>query len=285
MIALLAGLWGACSEEDLDPKSIFGPEAGVVENEFDAWLYTNYVRPYNVQFKYRLEDRETNPQYNLVPADYHNSIALAKMTKHVWIDAYEELLGAAFLRTYCPKILFLVGSVGYDRGQVVLGTAEGGMKIVLYNVNGIDTDNLDLEMLNYFFFHTMHHEFAHILHQTKSYSTDFNLITPSDYTSGSWVNLDDQEALDMGFITPYGSSEPQEDFVEIFSIYITHSAAYWNNLMRRTSAEGRSKIDQKLEIVRDYMLTSWGIDMDALRGIVLRRSEEILTMDDLTMLN
>jgi substrate import-associated zinc metallohydrolase lipoprotein len=284
-MALAAVSLGACSEEGLEPDSIFGPEPGVVENAFDAWLYTNYTRPYNITFKYRLEDRETDPQYNLVPADYTKSIALAKMTQHVWIDSYIELIDSTFIRTYCPKVLFLVGSLGYNDGEVVLGTAEGGMKIVLYNVNAIDPDNLNLEMLNYYFFHTMHHEFAHILHQTKSYSTDFNLISPADYTSGSWVNVGSQQALDMGFITPYGSSEPQEDFVEIFSTYVTRTAGYWNSLVGSAGAMGQSKINQKLEIVRDYMLTTWGIDMDVLREIVLRRSNEVLTMNDLTTLN
>ena len=120
-------------------------------------------------------------------------------------------------------------------------------------------------MLNYWFFKTMHHEFAHILHQTKNYSTDFNLISASNYQSSSWVNISEQEALDMGFVSPYASSETQEDFVEIISIYVTNTKTYWDNLIGKANAEGQSMINQKLDLVKDYMLTTWGINMDDLR--------------------
>lgn len=284
-IALIATAALSCGNEDLDPNSIFESEVDVVQNEFDVWLYNNYTKLYNIEMKYRLEDKETDSRYNLAPADYNKAIALAKMTKHVWMESYEELMGAEFIRTYCPKIFFLVGSVAYNvQGSVVLGTAEGGLKITLYNVNGIDVNNLDLGMLNYYFFKTMHHEFAHILHQTKNYSTDFNLISPSDYQSSSWVNISAKEALDKGFVSTYASSETQEDFVEIISIYVTNTPAYWNNLVNSASAEGRARINQKLELVKDYLTVSWGINIDELRDIVLRRTNDILTLD-LTTLN
>ena len=152
-IALIAISSWSCSKDDLNPNSIFDSEEGVVENAFDTWLYNNYTSLYNIEFKYRFEDKEADGRYNLAPADYDKAIALAKMTKHVWIESYEELLGAEFIRTYCPKIMFLVGSVAYNsQGSVVLGTAEGGLKITLYNVNSIDVNNTDLDMLNYWFF-------------------------------------------------------------------------------------------------------------------------------------
>ncbi|WP_294632840.1 putative zinc-binding metallopeptidase [uncultured Bacteroides sp.] len=279
----MTALW-SCSEEDLDSNSIFGPDASV-KNEFDTWLLHNYTEPYNIDFKYRFEDKESNDDYNLAPADYNKAVALAKMTKYLWIESYEELLGPDFIRTYCPKVMHLVGSPAYNsQGSIVLGTAEGGLKITLYNVNAIDLNNIDIETLNYWYFKTMHHEFAHILHQTKNYSTDFNLISASNYQSSSWVNVTDQEALNMGFVSPYASSETQEDFVEIISIYVTHSAAYWNSLVGSASADGQEMINQKLALVKDYLTTTWGIDLDALRDIVQRRSQDVLTMD-LTTLN
>lgn len=281
-------LW-SCSEDDLDPNSIFGgTETGKVPNEFDTWLLDNYTTPYNIEFKYRFEDMESDDEYNLAPADYDKSIALAKFTKYLWLESYEELLGPEFIRTYCPRLMFLVGSPAYNtQGSIVLGTAEGGLKITLYNVNNISLTSINVDQLNYWYFKTMHHEFAHILHQTKEYSTDFNEITPSNYQSTSWVNVSDQEALDMGFVSPYASSETQEDFVEIISIYVTHTAEYWDNLVGSASAEGQGYINQKLEIVKDYMTTTWGIDLDELRDIVQRRSQEVAQWDvnDLTTLD
>lgn len=281
-------LW-SCSEDDLDPNSIFGgTETGKVPNEFDTWLLDNYTTPYNIEFKYRFEDMETDDTYNLVAADYDRSIALAKFTKYLWLESYEELLGPDFIRTYCPRLLFLVGSPAYNSdGSVVLGTAEGGLKITLYNVNSISLTSIDVEQLNYWYFKTMHHEFAHILHQTKNYPTEFNEITPSGYQPTGWVNVSEQDALDMGFVSPYASSETQEDFVEIIAIYVTHTAEYWDNLVGSASAEGQGYINQKLEIVKDYMTTTWGIDLDELRDIVQRRSQEVAQWDvnDLTTLD
>lgn len=281
-------LW-SCSEEDLDPNSIFGgTETGTVPNEFDTWLLENYTEPYNIEFKYRFEDKETDDTYNLVAAEYNRSIALAKFTKYLWLESYEELLGPDFIRTYCPRLLFLVGSPAYNSdGSVVLGTAEGGLKITLYNVNSISLTSINVQNLNEWYFKTMHHEFAHILHQTKNYPTEFNEITPSSYQPTGWVNVKEQEALDMGFVSPYASSETQEDFVEIIAIYVTNTPEYWDNMLSRASEEGRGYINQKLEIVKNYMTTTWGIDLDALRDIVQRRSQEVAQWDvnDLTTLD
>ena len=51
-----------------------------------------------------------------------------------------------------------------------------------------------------------------------------------------------------------------------------------------TSREGANIINAKLEIVRSYLQDSWGIDLEKLRAIVLRRSAEVMNMD-LTTLN
>lgn len=279
IVIALQFVFTSCHKDSaLNPVSIF--DGGKVEeqNDFDKWIYKNLTQPYNIEVKYRLEDKETAQQYNLAPADYNKAIALTKLTKFLWLESYEELLGDAFIRTYCPKILNLIGSVAYEEGSMILGTAEGGLKITLYNVNSLDPDDLDIEFLNYWYFKTMHHEFAHILHQTKNYSTDFNLIS-LDYQSGAWVNLSDQEALDMGFISPYASSEPQEDFVELISIYVTHDSAYWTNRLNSASAEGKAKIQAKFDIVKEYLQTSWNFNIDDLRVIVQRRSGLIGGLD------
>lgn len=302
-IALLAcafSLGMTACEEDLDSESIFDNETKI-ENDFDKWLKRNYVDTYNIEFKYRYEDKESNHDYNLVPAIYENSIALAKLTKYLWLDVYNEVAGPEFIKTYCPKVVNVIGSPAYNsQGSIVLGTAEGGVKITLYNVNRLDylfyqeegmtaEDSAKekaekIEFLNYWFFKTMHHEFAHILHQTKSYSTDFNLITPSDYQSSSWVNIKDQQALEMGFITPYATNELQEDFVETLSNYVTHNQAWWNDNMAKAGKDGAAKIEQKLEIVRDYLKTSWNIDLDYLRETVLSKYDSVDELD-LTGLN
>ncbi len=277
----------ACSEDDLDANSIFDTETPEL-NDFDKWIRKNYTEPYNIQVKYKFDDKESNNTYNLSPAKYDNSVALAKLIKHLWVDAYDELLGDKFLKQYSPRLFQFIGSPAYNTGgSIVLGTAEGGLKVTLFNVNMIDVEEPDVEMLNYWYFKTMHHEFSHILHQTKSYTTDFNLISASDYTSGSWVNIDDDEALQLGFISPYGSSETQEDFVELIAVYVTNTPDHWDSLIesaidpdkKEGESDGADKILEKFAIVQDYLLVNWDIDIVQLRDIVMRRSAEVEDMD------
>lgn len=219
----------SCSEDSLDEKSIFPDPTTSNSTAFDKWLEVNYQQPYNIQLKYRFEFKESDETKNLAPARYDKSVALAKLTKYLWLESYEELKGRDFIRQYCPKILHFIGSYGYNSGgSVTLGVAEGGMKISLYNVNNIDYNNPDIEFLNYWFFKTMHHEFAHILHQTKPYPTDFNEVSAANYQSESWVNLEENQWLALGFISDYASRETQEDFVEIIANYITHDQEWWD---------------------------------------------------------
>lgn len=270
---------GACSEDKLDSHSIFDTESPE-RNAFDTWLLLNYVVPYNIQFNYKYIDKESDNTYNLIPAEYDKCVAMAKLTKYLWIDSYNELLGETFIKTYCPRMIQLIGSKAYNsQGSVVLGTAEGGLKITLYNVNELNANSPDIDFLNTWFFKTMHHEFAHILHQTKNYSTDFNLIS-TDYQGPSWLNLEsDEVANTMGFITRYASFSPDEDFVEIISNYITHDAGYWKNVLNNGGALGKIKLQKKFDIVRKYLKDSWSIDIDKLRDIVQRRSGSLSEVD------
>ena len=270
---------GACNEDKLDSHSIFNTESPE-RNAFDTWLLLNYIVPYNIQFNYKYIDKESDNTYNLIPAEYDKCVAMAKLTKYLWIDSYNELLGETFIKTYCPRMIQLIGSKAYNsQGSVVLGTAEGGLKITLYNVNELDVNNPNIDFLNTWFFKTMHHEFAHILHQTKNYSTDFNLIS-TDYQGPSWLNLESDEiANTMGFITRYASFSPDEDFVEIISNYITHDADYWENVLYNGGALGKIKLQKKFDIVRKYLKDSWGIDIDKLRDIVQRRSGSLSEVD------
>ena len=268
----------ACNKDELNPKSIFDTEAPD-RDAFDNWLYFNYTIPYNIQFNYKYVDRESDNTYNLVPAEREKSIVMAKVIKYLWLESYDELLGEHFMRQYAPRMVQLIGSKAFNsQGSVVLGTAEGGQKITLYNVNELNIYNLSIDFLNTWFFHTMHHEFCHILHQTKNYSTDFNLIS-TDYQGPSWVNLDDSEAHQMGFVTAYASSAPDEDFVEIISCYITSDETYWDSLLAKAGTEGAVKLEAKIRIVREYLQSSWNIDLDKLRDIVQRRSGEITKID------
>ena len=153
---------------------------------------------------------------------------------------------------------------------------EGGMKITLYNVNDINPDQIDINLLNDYYFQTMHHEFAHILHQTKNYDPAFDRITENAYIGSDWYMVGaDRNAWQQGFVTPYAMSESREDFVENIAVYVTNTKDYWNNMLQNAGENGRALIKQKFEIVYSYMEQTWGINLDELREIVLRRQDDI----------
>lgn len=287
---------GSCNNDDaIDTEhSIFSVEAPHT-NAFDEWILDNYTYPYNVDFKYRMQDIESDQTYNLVPADYSKSVALAKIIKHVWMDAYTELAGMSFLRAYIPKTFHLIGSAAYDSsGTMVLGTAEGGKKITLYSVNDLDPEDIDIELLNKYYFKTMHHEFAHILHQKRNYDPSFDRISEGKYIGSDWYFYIDEEgtawqrtdeiAWTQGFVTAYAMSEQREDFVENIAMYVTHDESYWQNMLANAGEEAAATITKKFEIIEGYMRDTWGIELKELRSIVLRRQKEIATLK-LTTIN
>lgn len=225
---LMAPLFVACSEEEPGP-SIFpnvsdDPDPASYTYKFDKWLNINFRDEYNVDFKYLMEDVEADMDYNLVPATYENARDLALLTKYLWYDSYEEVAKSKdFIKSYGPRILHLVGSPAYNpnSGTETLGLAEGGLKVTLFKVNEMDLT--DINMLNEYYFRTMHHEFGHILHQTKSYPTDFNLLSTGRYDEGSWQSKQPGYVASLGFVTPYASSQAREDFAETIANYLTRT--------------------------------------------------------------
>ena len=190
-----------CSDDAPKGASIF-PTTPVRRNAFDTWLLKNYTNPYNIEFKYRLEDAETDFNYHLVPADSAKTAKLAILTKYLWFDAYAEVAGVNFVKANVPRTIVAVGIPGYTRQRtMVLGSAEGGYKVTLNNINSLDSVTLtNYGAMTEFYFHTMHHEFTHILNQKKPYNTAFNLISKSDYVSSNWSHQKESDAHRAGFV-------------------------------------------------------------------------------------
>ena len=149
MAAALIGGATACNEDDLTKESSFD-NMTPYRTAFDEWLLDNYVTPYNIDFKYKFEYKESDTDYNLAPAELSKSVAMAKLVKYLWIDAYVEVQGnnRDFICTYGPKMIHLIGSPAYDNGKITLGTAEGGLKVTLYNINALNPNSVDVEMMN-----------------------------------------------------------------------------------------------------------------------------------------
>ncbi len=270
----------SCSDDEPSSESIF-PTTSPKRDAFDKWLLENYTFPYNVEMKYKMEDIESDMKYHLVPADSAKTAKLSIIMKYLWFDAYNEVVGPDFIKENMPRTIHFIGSPAYNsEGTMVLGTAEGGLKITLYMVNSLDDKTLkDYDTMNKYYFHTLHHEFTHILNQKIPYDQSFKLITESGYVSGDWYTISDKTAHQAGFVTPYAMVEPLEDFAEMLSGYVTMSQSEWNAILADAGTTGAASISAKLDIVRNYMQESWNVDIDQLRAAVLRRASTFSAVD------
>ena len=273
VIAALA-LATSCEQDNPDTSYSVIAEPLQQQNDFDKWLEANYVNPYNIDFKYRFEMKESDVNYFTVPADMNNSIIMAHLVKYLCIDTYDEVAGIAFTRKYFPKMFFLIGVWEYrNNGTYILGTAEGGKKILLAGINFLKDYMGSADALNYYYIKTIHHEFTHILNQTQAYPADFKEISGSEYIADEWNQTSGW--LQKGFITQYSQHSDTEDFAEMLSTYITNPASQWDAWMAQAGS-GAEKIESKLDIVRSYMMNSFNIDIDVLRSTILRRQDEVV---------
>jgi len=235
LVAMVSMSLSSCSEKGMG-ETIFPDVSDELDPnsytyKFDKWLKANYLDVYNLDFQYRLQDNETNMNYNLEPATLTNAIDLAVLAKYMWFDIYEEVTGSKeFVKMYGPRILMLVGSpaINPQSGTIIVGLAEGGIKVTLLHVNSMNP--LDIYGLNSDYFHTMHHEFTHILHQTKSIPREFQLLSLGRYDPINWQDRKSTVVHSLGFVTPYASSEIREDFAETCANYITLTDAQWERI-------------------------------------------------------
>ena len=274
----------SCSKEDLNDVSVIKDHPQNT-TAFDKWLDVNYMQPYNIRLKYRLEDGETNFTYTLVPAETGNSIKLSRIILHTWLQAYDEVAGKSFTCRLAPKVIQFVGSVAWQTdNSAIMGQAEDGMKITLFGVNQL---KMTRSFLNANYFQSMHHEFTHIMTQSKNYDPDFQKISEGKYEPAEWYTSGhntETYALQKGFISCYAMSEYNEDFAEMLAFYLIYTQAEWDAKMKTADAayvEGSGKkpseiIGQKLSMVRSYMLSAWDIDIQKLRTVVQRRMDEVV---------
>lgn len=264
-IILLATVVGAsflvsCGEDDLDMSHIQVPVFDIESlTPTDRYIYDSITCPFNVEVKYKWDISETEFDKRLIPPMEDKVVPFMQVLKRVWFDTYVQEVDSDFFKRFVPKQIELIGSANYNSdGTIVQGTAEGGRKIVMYEVNKFDPHKRD-ELRR--FIHVTHHEFAHILHQTKDFSADYQKITPTGYTA-TWYNYSDAEAHAAGFITSYAMSEAREDFVEMVAEMLTTSPEEWEALLDNfPTEESKNQIRQKEEMMVAYMKNTWGIDM------------------------
>lgn len=283
-IIICIAIFTGCKKEQLGDSLI--DTSAPIQNETDKWIYSNYTKPYNIEVKYRWDFSELDQTSTLAPPKLSMVEPFLDNMKAAWIDPYVRQGGETFMKRFIPKLIVLVGSQNKNmEGAFILGQAEGGRKVTIYELNYI---SFDFEGLNdsekekqlkviIQTFRTMHHEFGHILHQNIAYPIEYKKITPNYVRN--WMNYSDSQANGMGFITAYSMLNPDEDFVELLSHFVTTSNKEWNSKIDKIisyDSEGKeipsatvaakSALRQKEKILSDYMQSVWKINLYALQS-------------------
>lgn len=285
----------SCDNDDVDKKnSVFDEEDLELQSEFDRWLYDNYVSPYNITLDYKFNFMENDFNYNLTPAKFELASGFSQIIKYCWLEAYDEVVGIEFTRNTCPKEICLIGSKAEDysgtSGTSTLGTATGGTRVTLYEINEIQAYTYET-VIGYM--HVMHHEFSHILDQKKKMDPLYGQISMSNYLGDLWTEYEDiypsGDFYKLGFVSAYSTSDEDEDYAEVYSRYLITTDEEWEEILRLATvydangkvvdSYGRDTILQKLKMIKEYLKEQWNIDMDELKKSVQRRAEKASSLE------
>lgn len=236
-VATIAMQFSSCKEDEFTATIFDTKEYPLDRTQFtfplDTFVKVNFLEPYNMRFIYKMEYTGSDKDKNLTPASYEKSCQLAVLTKYLWHDVYKQIADEhdIFLKKYSPRIIHVIGSknLNTSSGTETLGVTEGGTKVTLYRTNLLNPD--DIADMNEYFFETMHHEFGHILDQTKLHPTPFNVLSNGLYNASSWNETPDSVAASQGFVSSYASMSYTEDWVETFGRFITRDSVTWTEML------------------------------------------------------
>lgn len=309
-LLLLSLCLGACQEKDpLKDESVIPSIEHELANrtELDNYIEEHFTKPYNVNLIYRYVDREVSREWTFAPITYDKSVEFATLIQHLYYEPFSKVTSQQFLREYTPKMVLLLGSYGYNSdGTVTLGLASNGVKVAFMGLNALDTKPLassdiptrrkTLESLNENYLRTLYHEGAHTFHQKIAYPTEYTKLSIKDYQYGRqfyyWKDIYEAENknkstyqvktpsfLYAGFITPYASTNPDEDFAELFSYCIMYTEDDWAEVYRNADGKnnatdaltGKEILIRKREIIKKYVRETFGVDVEDLRQEVQSR--------------
>jgi len=277
LIAVIFCLNSCYPEENLDvPVNNPGVE---LTSELDTYIDENFIQEYGVAIRYRYNNNYIGPFERVTPPREELVRPMLDFIEFFWIEPYSEVEnGEDFFRQHVPAEIILLGGVIHNNdGTIKLGSADVGAKITFTDINSIDPEDPEWrdQQLN-----TVYHEFAHFVHQKYKLPPAFETITPSGYTSpGSWFVLSDEDALKRGFVSPYGTSSPNEDFAEFVAFFMFDQQFYETYIFEEECTtqdclernEGRLKLAEKLAAITSHYEKVTGVDLFDLRDEIQSR--------------
>lgn len=271
---LVLALVGCYPEEKLNVDET---EYELEMTALDQYIQTQFTDEYGMAIRYRYVDRYLSPGERVTPPKLEVVRPMLDFIENYWIEPYLEVAnGDEFFRDHVPaEIILLGGYIFNEDGTVTLGTADAGARITFTAVNELDPENEEWLFMQ---LNTVYHEFAHIVHQRYRLPTAFETIAATGYTSaGSWYNLTDEEALERGFVSPYATSSPNEDFAETVAFYLfdrefdshfTIDEGECADADCESRNAGRAKLRQKISAISAHYEKVTGVSLEELREAV-----------------
>ncbi len=291
-LAALTMALGSCRKVDADISSTSVLNASANRTVMDEYIEREVTSPYNIQIYYRYTESEIGRNWVTSPANEYNSLQFVNVLKYLFLEPGVKIIFMNINSFDFPSLKQYYHTL--DSLKTVLETDTSVQAEYDQWKTWLDGQNSTyLERLKDVYLRTMYHEAAHTFHQRVEPTTDFDKITSLDYRQADWISgwtREGKKSIEYGFITNYASQEPHEDFAELFGNYVILSADEWE--AKLVSADvipagrtrsGRSIIEEKIRIIKDYMLTTWGLDMDKLRAQLQARYPNFARQDFTTM--
>ncbi len=279
MVAVLGFALSACYPSEELSVPVNEPDTGL-DSELDVYIDQNFTQEYGMAIRYKFVDNYVSPTERVTPPRIEAVRPMLDFIEEFWINPYLEVPnGEDFFRNHVPaEIVFLGGLIFNNDGTVTLGTADAGAQITFTNVNAVDPTDLEWRDLQ---LRTVYHEFAHSVHQRYKLPNAFETFTATGYTSaGAWFTLNDQQALGRGFVSPYATSSPNEDFAETVAFFF-FDPDFNSNFIElipdceegdcTIENEGRTSISIKLAAIDDHYERVTGVSLGALRDAIQSR--------------
>lgn len=250
------------------------------QTDLDIYIEENFTQEYGMAIRYKYVDNYVSPTQRVTPPRIEAVRPMLDFIEEYWINPYLEVPnGEAFFRNHVPAEIVLLGGLIFNNdGTVTLGTADAGAQITFTNVNALDATDLEWRNLQ---LQTVYHEFAHTVHQRYKLPNAFETFTATGYTSaGAWFTLNDQQALSRGFVSPYATSSPNEDYAETVAFFFFDPDFDANFIALIPDCEtedctlendGRTSISIKLAAISDHYERVTGVSMESLREAVQSR--------------
>jgi len=262
-ILFMATLLSCHKEEPLNVDlSTYSADNPTTNTELDVWLKSTFLDEYNMDVIYRYNSYYHDNDKIVAPTKLETIRPQMQTVLDGFILPYRRVAGAPFIKKMVPKEWVLYGSGAYQSdGSMILATASAGRRVTIYDLNNFDVNNSSLVVGK---LKTIHHEFTHILNQLVPMPTDFQTITKSTYNA-TWTTVADATARDNGYVTPYASSQPGEDFAETVSHLLVFGQAWFDARANASTAVGKAALKAKEASVVQYFNVNLGIDFRTLQ--------------------